>query len=104
MQLIEGLGYRLIEAVNADEAITLLEAHPEITIVFTDIQMAGSIDGLELSNWAAGRWPPLRFIIVSGGTSPKAHQMPVDAVFLTKLYASTAVEEAIAGFLRANPL
>ncbi|RYD21729.1 MAG: response regulator, partial [Spirochaetia bacterium] len=85
-------------ASNADEAITLLEAHPEITIVFTDIQMAGSMDGIALSNWAADRWPPLRFIIVSAGLRPDAVKMPVDAVFLAKPFAIAAVSGAIAGF------
>ena len=97
--LIEDLGFRALEASDADEAIFLLEAHPEITVVFTGIQMAGSMDGIELSNWAAERWPPLKFIIVSGGMSPRACELPVDTVFLTKPYGSLAVENAIAGFL-----
>lgn len=99
IQLVEDLGYIALEAANADEAIFLLESHPEITVVFTDIQMAGSMDGIALSNWAAGRWPPLRFIIVSGGFSPHADQMPKDAVFLAKPYADVAIGQAIAGFL-----
>ena len=68
--LVQDLGYRVYEADSADEAILLLEAHAEITIVFTDIQMAGTMDGLGLARLAADRWPPLRFIIVSGVLSP----------------------------------
>lgn len=99
VQVIEDLGYGVLQATNADEAISLLEAHPEITIVFTDIQMAGSMDGIALSHWAASRWPPLRFIIASGGLSPKAHEMPAAAVFIAKPYKASAIDEAIKGFL-----
>jgi CheY-like chemotaxis protein len=99
IDLVENLGYRTLEASNADEAILILETHPEIAVVFTDIQMSGSMDGVALSNWAAGRWPPLRFIIVSGGLSPKPHEMPVDAVFLAKPFTSVAIGRAMSGFL-----
>lgn len=85
--LIQGLGYRTHDAASADEAIALLEAHAEITIVFTDVQMEGSMDGIALTHWAAGRWPPLRFIIVSGGRIAATHDMPVGAIFLAKPYA-----------------
>ncbi|MDB5580040.1 MAG: hypothetical protein JWR80_5216 [Bradyrhizobium sp.] len=89
MSLVSSLGYLAFEASNADDAILLLEAHAEITIVFTDVQMAGSMDGLALTRWVAGRWPPLRFIIVSGGTSPQIHEMPVGAIFLAKPMRTT---------------
>ncbi len=96
MFLVEGLGYRAYEAGDADEAILLLEAHREITIIFTDIQMAGSMDGLALAHLAADRWPPLRFIIVSGGVSPKGDEMPVGAIFLSKPYADISIATSIA--------
>jgi CheY-like chemotaxis protein len=100
--IVEDLGYHVLQAGDADEAICLLEAHPEITIVFTDIQMAGSMDGLALSNWAAGRWPPLRFIIVSGGVSPQVNDMPADAVFLAKPFKPAAICQAIEEFRGAS--
>jgi CheY-like chemotaxis protein len=98
MMLIQGLGYHSFEAANADEAIALLEANAEITIIFTDVQMEGSMDGIALTHYAAGRWPPLRFIIVSGGTTPRLDELPVGAVFLAKPYADAAVGRCIAQF------
>jgi len=98
IMLVERLGYRALEAANADEAISLLEAHAEITIIFTDVQMEGSMDGIALTHWAAGRWPPLRFIIVSGGMTPKLHEIPPGAAFLAKPYADAAVGQLIAEF------
>ncbi len=97
--LLEGLGYQVFEASNADEAMSLLQAHSEITIIFTDVQMAGSMDGLALARWAAGRWPPLRFIIVSGGKSPLVQEMPAGAIFLTKPYADATIKSSIAQLL-----
>ena len=83
--LVEDLGCEFFEASSADEAIALLEQHPQITIVFTDIQMAGSMDGLELAAYARRRWPPLKFIIVSGNHSATALEMPEGARFFPKL-------------------
>jgi two-component system, response regulator PdtaR len=97
--LVEGLGYSVLEAGNADEAILLLDEHSEITIIFTDIQMAGSMDGLALTHWAAGRWPPLRFIIVSGGVSPQVDEMPAGAMFVAKPYTDSAIGRLIADFV-----
>ncbi len=97
-ELIEDLGFKFFEAVNADDALRILEDHPEISIVFTDVQMAGTMDGLALASLATKRWPPLRFIIVSGGVTPTREQMPVEAVFLTKPYLGSAISGAIASF------
>lgn len=95
-ELVQELGYRTYEAGSADEAILLLEAHAEITIILTDIQMAGTMDGLGLARLAAERWPPLRFIIVSGVLSPCVDEMPVGAIFLSKPYAESAIASSIA--------
>jgi CheY-like chemotaxis protein len=46
--MIEEAGFEVLEAANADEAILLLEARRDITVVFTDIEMPGSMDGLKL--------------------------------------------------------
>ena len=59
-------GFKVIEAANADQAIQMLEAHPEITILFTDIDMPGSMDGPKLAAAVRDRWPPLKIIVTSG--------------------------------------
>ncbi|MEO7178566.1 MAG: response regulator [Allosphingosinicella sp.] len=98
--LVEDLGYEFFESSNADEAIALLEQHPQITIVFTDIQMAGSMDGLELAAYARRRWPPLKFIIVSGNHVATAAEMPEGARFVLKPYTATTICDAIRAFDR----
>ncbi|QXQ07798.1 response regulator [Sphingosinicellaceae bacterium] len=96
--LVQDLGYDFFEASSADEAITLLETHPQITIVFTDVQMAGSMDGLQLASYARDRWPPLRFIIVSGNQIAAAHEIPEGALYFSKPYNAATVGEAIRAF------
>jgi CheY-like chemotaxis protein len=58
-EMIAEVGFQVVEAGNADEAIAVLEARPDIHIIFTDIQMPGSMDGLRLARLVRGRWPRL---------------------------------------------
>ncbi len=81
---IEDAGFQTIEANCADEAIRLLEAHPEITVLFTDIDMPGAMDGLKLSHYVRNRWPPVRIIVTSGHVMATPEQMPAQSLFLTK--------------------
>ena len=60
------LGLLVLVASDADEAIVLLDAHPEIDVLFTDIRMPGSMDGVRLAHHVRNRWPPVRIIVASG--------------------------------------
>ncbi|WP_342778220.1 response regulator [Mesorhizobium norvegicum] len=61
-----GEGFEVLEAANADEAIDLLEANAQIQIMFTDIDMPGSMDGIKLAAAVRDRWPPVRIVATSG--------------------------------------
>lgn len=98
--LVEYLGCEYFEASNADDAIRLPERHPQITIVFTDIQTAGSMDGLELAAYVRKPWPPVKIIIVSSNQVEVAGAMPKDAVLFRKHYAAAAIGEAIEAYAR----
>src|SRR3978361_714051 len=69
---ISSAGFEALEAVTADEAIAILEARPDIAVVFTDIQMPGSMDGLKLARAVRGRWPPLKIVATSGQIAVQA--------------------------------
>jgi CheY-like chemotaxis protein len=62
----EDAGFETIEASNADEAIRILESRKDVRIVFTDIEMPGSMDGLKLAACIRDRWPPVELILTSG--------------------------------------
>lgn len=86
VDMIEDEGYDVIEASDADEAISLLETRPDIRVVFTDIDMPGSMDGLKLAHAVRLRWPPVILIIASGRMVPLASEMPTGTVFIPKPY------------------
>ena len=65
-QVIEDAEFDVIEASNTDEAISILEVRSDIAVLFTDIQMPGSMDGLKLAAAVKGRWPPIKIIATSG--------------------------------------
>jgi DNA-binding NtrC family response regulator len=83
---IEDAGYVVLEASNADDAIALLETRPEIRVVFSDIEMPGSMDGLKMIHAIRKRWPPAVLILASGRVSPLVSDMPERTVFLKKPY------------------
>jgi two-component system, response regulator PdtaR len=97
--MVEDAGFAVIEAENADEAIELLEAHPEIWLVFTDINMPGSMDGLKLAMYAHGRWPPLKFIIASGRPFPVTAEMPEGTHFHSEPYLPSEIGGSLAALL-----
>lgn len=74
--IIEEAGFEVIEAATADEAIVLLEARTDIKVVFTDIEMPGSMNGLKLAFTVRDRWPPVLIIIASGRIRPDPDEMP----------------------------
>ncbi|MET3996994.1 CheY-like chemotaxis protein [Bradyrhizobium sp. i1.4.4] len=88
-QIIEDAGFDVIEASNADEAISILEARSDITILFTDIQMPGSMDGLKLAAAVRGRWPPIKIVATSGIVDVRADDLPEGGRFLPKPYDPT---------------
>jgi two-component system, response regulator PdtaR len=55
--LLEHNGFRVVEAANADAALKLLETRDDVRLLFTDIQMPGSCDGMDLARQVHARWP-----------------------------------------------
>jgi CheY-like chemotaxis protein len=83
---IEEAGFEVLEAGSADEAIEILEARLDITVVFTDIRMPGSMDGLRLAALIRGRWPPLKIVATSGLVDVREDDLPEGGRFLPKPY------------------
>src|SRR5215213_6741680 len=69
VDMVEEAGFEAIAASDADEAIRILESRNDIRAVFTDVQMAGSMNGIRLARVVRNRWPPVALIVTSG-----AHQ------------------------------
>jgi CheY-like chemotaxis protein len=89
--MIKEAGFDVVEAANADQAIEILEARPDITVVFTDIQMPGSMDGLRLAQAVRGRWPPIKIVATSGHVHVREKDLPEGGRFLPKPYSPREV-------------
>jgi len=100
-ELIADAGFRVVEAANADEAIVILESRLDITVVFTDIQMPGSMDGLKLAAAIRGRWPPIKIIATSGLVDVRQDDLPDGGRFLPKPYSSEQIVRTLREL--ANP-
>ena len=95
---IEEAGYDTVEAFTADEAIRILETRKDIRIVFTDINMPGSMDGLKLARAIRDRWPPIELILTSAFRKLRAPDLPERWVFLAKPYLPEALMETLHQF------
>jgi two-component sensor histidine kinase len=84
VDIVEDAGFTPIEAVNADEALAILESRSDIDLLFTDIQMPGSMDGLRLAHAVHERWPSIKIILVSGKLTPTEAEKPVHSRFFGK--------------------
>jgi two-component sensor histidine kinase/CheY-like chemotaxis protein len=84
VDIVEDAGFTPLEAVNADEALAILESRSDIELLFTDIQMPGSMDGLKLAHAVHVRWPSIKIILVSGQLMPAEAEKPANSRFFGK--------------------
>jgi len=84
VDMVEDAGFTPIEAINADDALAILESRSDIELLFTDIQMPGSMDGLKLANAVHQRWPLIKIILVSGQLKLTDDDKPADSRFFGK--------------------
>jgi CheY-like chemotaxis protein len=91
VDIVRSVGFDAVEASHADEAIQILEARPNIHVVFTDIQMPGSMDGLKLARFVKDRWPPIRIVTTSGCVRISEDDLPEGGRFIPKPYSPAQV-------------
>jgi two-component sensor histidine kinase/ActR/RegA family two-component response regulator len=84
VNIVEDAGFNAVEAVNADEALSILESRSDISLLFSDIQMPGTMDGLKLAQAVHHRWPSIKIILVSGQVKPSDDDKPEDSRFFGK--------------------
>ena len=91
VDMIQSACFEVVEAANADEAIAILENRRDIRVVFTDIQMPGSMDGLKLAQAVRGRWPPIKIVATSGHLNVTQADLPEGGRFVSKPYSVTDI-------------
>ncbi|MDP3075419.1 response regulator [Bradyrhizobium sp.] len=91
VDMVEDAGFTCVEAVDADQALAILESRSDIALLFTDIQMPGQMDGLGLAHAVHDRWPPIKIILVSGQLKLTKTDIPADSHFFGKPLAAAAM-------------
>ena len=102
LDLVSVAGFEGIGAEGADQAIAILEARASIRVVFTDIEMPGTIDGLKLAHYIRERWPPIQLIVASGRAILEESQLPAGSRFFSKPYDDNAIVQEITRMLVAS--
>ncbi|TCK28087.1 response regulator receiver domain-containing protein [Ancylobacter aquaticus] len=95
-------GFEVHEAASADQALKILEAIPEIRLLFTDIDMPGSMDGLKLSAAVRKRWPPVQIIVTSGNRIAATAELPPGSLFFSKPYTPADIARSMQGLLASG--
>jgi two-component system, response regulator PdtaR len=95
VEIAEEAGFVALEACDAGEAMATLESRKDITVLFTDINMPGSMDGLKLAHAVRDRWSPVTIVIVSGHFHPQQSDLPSNSFFVPKPYEPGAMVEEL---------
>jgi CheY-like chemotaxis protein len=99
MESMVAAGFEALGAGDADEAIRILKVRADIHLVFTDVGMPGTMDGIKLAHYIQKRWPPVKLIVASGRLIAESH-LPAGVKFFRKPYSDSAIIEAISAMLR----
>ena len=89
-RVLGGLGYKVLEARDGKSALALLEQHPGIALLFTDVVLPGGMNGPDIAREAQARRPELRVVYTSGYTGNAIQQLEaldVPVRLLSKPYA-----------------
>lgn len=95
VDLCEEAGFTTYEAKNADQAIQMLERHSDIRVLFTDVEMPGTMDGLKLARAVRDRWPPVTIMVTSGRVKVTKEDMPENGLFFAKPYPPRGIIKAL---------
>ncbi|SEN88647.1 CheY chemotaxis protein or a CheY-like REC (receiver) domain [Loktanella fryxellensis] len=102
VDLVQSAGYEALEARDADEAIRILEERDDIDLVFTDVQMPGTMDGIKLSHYIRDRWPPVKLLVASGMAILEESSLPIGSLFSSKPYSDHEIIAMMARLLASD--
>lgn len=98
--MLEDAGFAVIEAANADEAMAILVQQVGVHLLFSDIDMPGSMDGLDLARRVHERWPDIRLLLTSGHHRLNDSHVPAEGQFLRKPWVQHELVDKVHGMLR----
>lgn len=90
--ILEQAGFRVLDAEHGDAARDLLgERHQEVSLLFTDVQMPGTLDGFALARHVAAHWSHIAIVVASGHARPGPGCLPDGAHFIAKPFSAEVV-------------
>lgn len=95
VDILESGGFTVLEAWNADTALTMLERHGPVKLVFTDVHMPGSMNGFQLARAIRARWPDTAIMVCSGHIKPEGDELPEGAQFIEKPFSTKLVLDTV---------
>ena len=95
VQSLEDAGFEVVDAHDGENALAKLEERPDIAALFTDVNMPGRFDGVELARMAHKRRPEMALVITSAATRLQEADIPDDGRFVPKPYDGRQVAELI---------
>lgn len=95
VDLLQEAGFETIEAANADVALEMMRSRwQDVRVLFTDVQMPGELDGVDLAKEVHRCWPDVLLMVTSGGVHLSDEDLPDDGRFVPKPYrASTLISQ-----------
>ncbi|WP_246692054.1 MULTISPECIES: response regulator [unclassified Methylobacterium] len=94
--ILEDAGFRVLEAMNAAQAMRVLAQHHEkVVLMFTDVQMPGDENGFALARHTAEHWPHVAIVVASGERCPAAGDLPEGATFIEKPFSARIARQFV---------
>jgi CheY-like chemotaxis protein len=96
VDILAEAGFSVLEACDANAALVILAAHPDVNVMFSDVEMPGALDGLALASRASELRPGIGIVLTSGRGAFDPTGLPCHGLFLRKPYAGPALLRRIA--------
>ena len=103
---LRSLGYKVLGARNATEALALVRTNADIDVIFTDVLMPGAMNGRQLAREATRLRPDIKFVFTSGYAEDAIilhGLLDPDVLLLTKPYRKTDLARVIRRALKLEP-
>ncbi|KQO68721.1 response regulator receiver protein [Methylobacterium sp. Leaf87] len=94
-EMLEDAGFAVVEARHADEAWLILHERSDIGVLFTDVDLPGSMCGMTLAGRVHDAWPDIRLVVTSGGQRLTDQDIPDHGLFVPKPYSAEQVVAAM---------
>ena len=95
VDILHEAGFRVVDANDADEAFEILKRRSDVSVVLTDVDMPGSMNGFEFARLVAQGWPEVGVLVISGKTRPGQGDLPPRGAFLPKPYDPETLVNAL---------